>query len=916
MEPLTDRDPAHIGAYALLARLGAGGMGQVYLGRSPGGRLVAVKVVREEITGRPEALARFRREVETVRAVRSAYTANLIDASLEGAPYWLATEYVAGPTLARAVGGHGPLPARTCRALGAALAEGLASVHAYGVTHRDLKPQNVILGAQGPQLIDFGIARGVGATELTQAGQTPGTPGYTAPEVLLGGGTGAAADVFALGATLAYAATGRPPFGAGAAAGVGYRAVHEPVDVAGVEPGLAALIEDCVAKDPAARPDPAEVIRRCGVRGPLVDDPVYVRLGEPARRVDSAGLRTTRPVRGPVDGRRATGQGSPDLGEREGSRGAVARPEPEFELAPDREAEPKGSRVLGAGQGRDPQPQADWEPWPRPARDLERESEPHPEPEWEPAPEPDPDPEPECGGGVVVRTDREPEPAPEPEREPDPAPEPEQEPAPRPRLDPASAGSGGVVARPEPEREPDPEAEDGRGVVVRQAPVPVAEPETGPEPAPGPEPERAPDPDPELEPERAPGPESAPGPRLDPASAGSGGVVARPEPEREPEPEDGRGVIVRQAPVPVAEPETGPEPDPEAAPGPRLDPASAGSGGVVARPEPEREPEPGTDPEPDPGPEPERAPDPGPEPDPEPERVADPEPDPGPEPAPEPAPEPEPARERDAEPDPEPDPDPVTRPGPGPEGLAGYGRRRGGRGGRAVWGVGGVGVVVGLCAAGWWLLPLGEQGGGGGAGVDGVVDTASDAYIEGNRGSRYRWTPSEDAALAELGVGQCAQQPEEQSPGTGVETSVETSRTNGVQSGSVTIRMRMTGDGEGGSASQKSQKSQKLQKEKPYYVSVAVKGPHGVRAGADGAGPAGNTAVGWTSRPVDVRAVGEPGEYLTLTYPEDFALYGGGTTRPAVPLAEDPGDWTVVFYHVEDDPTKYASIACSGFRVA
>ncbi|WP_405711406.1 hypothetical protein OG264_21205 [Streptomyces xanthophaeus] len=222
-------------------------------------------------------------------------------------------------------------------------------------------------------------------------------------------------------------------------------------------------------------------------------------------------------------------------------------------------------------------------------------------------------------------------------------------------------------------------------------------------------------------------------------------------------------------------------------------------------------------------------------------------------------------------------------------------------------------MVVGLCAAGWWLLPPGEQGGSGGAGVGGVADTASDAYIEGNRGSRYRWTPSEDAALAALGVGQCAHQPEEQSPGAGVETSVETSRTNGVQSGSVTIRMRMTGDGEGGSASQK---SQKLQKEKPYYVSVAVKGPHGVRAGADGAGPAGNKAIGWTSRPVDVRAVGEPGEYLTLTYPEDFALYGGGTTRPAVPLAEDPGDWTVVFYHVEDDPTKYASIACSGFRVA
>ncbi|MEU9714228.1 serine/threonine-protein kinase [Streptomyces sp. NPDC047976] len=284
MEALRDTDPAHIGSHALLARLGAGGMGQVYLGRSPGGRLVAVKVVREEITGHPEALARFRREAHTVRAVRSAYTANLIDASLEAAPFWLATEYVAGPTLGNAIGARGALPVQTCRRLGAALAEGLESVHAYGVTHRDLKPQNVILGAQGPQLIDFGIARGVGATALTQDGQAPGTPGYTAPEVLLGGETGAAADVFALGATLAYAATGRPPFGTGVASTVGYRAVHEPVDVAGVEPGLAALIEACVAKDPAERPDPAEVIRRCGVRDALVDDPVYtalLALGEP-----------------------------------------------------------------------------------------------------------------------------------------------------------------------------------------------------------------------------------------------------------------------------------------------------------------------------------------------------------------------------------------------------------------------------------------------------------------------------------------------------------------------------------------------------------------------------------------------------------------------------------------------------------
>ncbi|MET9469063.1 protein kinase [Streptomyces sp. NPDC006544] len=295
MEALRDTDPAHIGDHALLARLGAGGMGQVYLGRSPGGRLVAVKVIRDEITGHPEALARFRREARTVRAVRSAYTANLIDASLAAPPFWLATEYVAGPTLGQAVGERGPLPAQTCRRLFAALAEGLASVHAYGVTHRDLKPQNVILGAQGPQLIDFGIARGVGETALTQDGQAPGTPGYTAPEVLLGAEAGAAADVFALGATLAHAATGRPPFGTGVAATVSYRAVHERIDLAGVEPELAALIEACVAKDPAVRPEPAEVIRRCGVRDALADDASYAALGALGEAVPVHEMRTQGP---------------------------------------------------------------------------------------------------------------------------------------------------------------------------------------------------------------------------------------------------------------------------------------------------------------------------------------------------------------------------------------------------------------------------------------------------------------------------------------------------------------------------------------------------------------------------------------------------------------------------------------------
>ncbi|MFI8320064.1 serine/threonine-protein kinase [Streptomyces sp. NPDC085529] len=267
MDPLRPgQDPAHIGHHVLLGRLGAGGMGQVYLARTPGGDLVALKVIRDEITGHPEALARFRREVATVRTVRSPHTAQLVDASLDEAPYWLATEYIPGPTLRQRIGAEGPLDAATARSLFEALAVALAGVHAYGITHRDLKPQNVILAADGPRLIDFGIARGPDDTALTRTGAAPGTPGFTAPEVLLRNETSAPADVFALGATMAYALTGRPPFGDGLAEAVSYRAVHEDIDLAEVgdgDPQLVALIRACVAKDPADRPDAAEVIDRC-----------------------------------------------------------------------------------------------------------------------------------------------------------------------------------------------------------------------------------------------------------------------------------------------------------------------------------------------------------------------------------------------------------------------------------------------------------------------------------------------------------------------------------------------------------------------------------------------------------------------------------------------------------------------------
>ncbi|MFJ7780705.1 serine/threonine-protein kinase [Streptomyces yangpuensis] len=582
MEALRDVDPAQIGAHALLARLGAGGMGQVYLGRSPGGRLVAVKVIRDEITGHPEALARFRREAETVRAVRSAYTANLIDASLAAAPYWLATEYVAGPTLGHAVAERGGLPADTCLRLFAALAEGLASVHGYGVTHRDLKPQNVILGAQGPQLIDFGIARGVGETALTQDGHAPGTPGYTAPEVLRGAEAGAAADVFALGATMAYAATGRAPYGTGDAATVSYRAVHEPVDVAGVAPGLAALIGACVAKDPAERPDPAEIVRRCGVRDALVDDPVYAGLG-----------------------------------------------------------------ALG---------------------------------------------------------------------EPVPVPAPARVPAP----------------------------------VSAAAPVPAA-------------------------------------------------------------------VAVHALPT-------------------------EGPGYPYAPTRPEASP---------------------------------------------------------------------ARPA----------RRR------AIWAGAGVAVAAALALAAWKLVPpAGDEGAGGPSGASGGGSSAQGRtgaptappaasgdpqgagkppaeYIEGNRVSRYLWTGAPDPVQAAQGIGQCNQPAEEKTPGAGFQSAVSTTSRNGVPGGSASIKMRI--------------KYAEMEKTRPapYYVSVAVKSPHDIEPGTGKPFPTDNRAVGYTSKPVDIYTHWQSGGDVELTYPDDFSMHGGGRTWPAVPLSADPGDWTVVFYHVEDDPAKYASIACSGFQV-
>ncbi|TYB48685.1 serine/threonine-protein kinase [Actinomadura chibensis] len=277
MQALRAGDPAELGGYLLLARLGAGGMGQVYLALTGGGRHIAIKVVRDDFEG-PQALARFRREVATVQAIRSPHTAALVGAGLDEPPYWLATEYIPGPTLAQAVAAQGAFSPRAGLRLLAALAEAVADVHARGIEHRDLKPQNVILAKDGPKLIDFGIARGDDQTAITRTGTMAGTPGYLAPEVVLRGETGRAMDVFALAGTVAFACTGRPPFGGGDAQAVVYRSIHQEMDLEGLDPQLTALLRGAAHKDPRMRPTATELLERCRVSGALTDEDDYRRL--------------------------------------------------------------------------------------------------------------------------------------------------------------------------------------------------------------------------------------------------------------------------------------------------------------------------------------------------------------------------------------------------------------------------------------------------------------------------------------------------------------------------------------------------------------------------------------------------------------------------------------------------------------
>lgn len=291
MMRLRREDPRVVGSFRLHRRLGAGGMGVVYLGSDRRGQRVALKVIRPDLAEDQEFRSRFAREVSAARRIRGGCTARLVAADLEAERPWFATQYVPGPSLHDRVAEEGPLTAAQIAAVGAALSEGLVAVHEAGVVHRDLKPSNILLSPKGPRIIDFGIAWATGASTLTHVGTAVGSPGFLAPEQVRGAAVTPATDVFALGATLAYAATADSPFGHGSSEVMLYRVVHEEPHLHGVPDALAPLVRACLAKDPEDRPSTLQLSMRLKeiaareVQG-LTDGRPADRRGRPERVPD------------------------------------------------------------------------------------------------------------------------------------------------------------------------------------------------------------------------------------------------------------------------------------------------------------------------------------------------------------------------------------------------------------------------------------------------------------------------------------------------------------------------------------------------------------------------------------------------------------------------------------------------------
>ncbi|MFF5338339.1 serine/threonine-protein kinase [Streptomyces sp. NPDC013181] len=325
-------DPRSVGGYEIIGRLGVGGMGRVYQGRSPGGRLVAVKVARDELAADEGFRTRFRSEIAAAQQVGGFHTAQVVDADPDATPPWMVTAFVSGRSLDRTIAEDGPLDEEGLYALCAALAEALTAIHACGVVHRDLKPGNVIMSDDGPRVLDFGVARALHDTRLTHTGTVIGTAGFLAPEQIQEGTVGPACDMFALGAMLVHAAGGSA-FGEGPAMSLLYRAVHSEPDVSAVPEGLRATVGSCLAKDPADRPTAPGLLAELRTHTP-------VRL--PARTPEPTAVPASGPSKAPAP---------PDAAARPvpGPSTAVTPPAPVvFETTPGRKLTGLVRQLIGA----------------------------------------------------------------------------------------------------------------------------------------------------------------------------------------------------------------------------------------------------------------------------------------------------------------------------------------------------------------------------------------------------------------------------------------------------------------------------------------------------------------------------------------------------------------------------------------
>lgn len=325
LKQLTQHDPRRIGPFEVLGRLGAGGMGLVYLARSASGRRVAIKTVRTELAEDQLFRVRFTREVEAARAVSGFYTAAVVDADPRAAVPWLATAYVPAPSLEEIVNECGPLPAQAVRWLAAGIAEALQSIHGAGLVHRDLKPSNVLVVEDGPRVIDFGIASGVSNTRLTMTNVAVGTPAYMSPEQARDSrSVTGASDVFSLGSTLVFAATGHAPFHGANPVETVFMLLREGPDLAGLPDELRPLMESCMQMEAGQRPSPADLQSQLAPHlfGSGSDDSGTASAWLPAGAVAL------------IEGRRGGRTAVPAGGQRAGSGRAAGRPAPAAPPAP------------------------------------------------------------------------------------------------------------------------------------------------------------------------------------------------------------------------------------------------------------------------------------------------------------------------------------------------------------------------------------------------------------------------------------------------------------------------------------------------------------------------------------------------------------------------------------------------------